>query len=390
MLKAKRKRLREEQESMDRRVVGPVRTHPSSPMLALRSQGMRCSSQSPHPAKRACVDLAAGKNDRVLKEEDPVDISPHVPAEVSKLDPPAVKRPPARFVEFGAAADLMINDTGGFDQEDQDVKEEVIIIRDDTDKGGRSTEETNEGMQNDDEVNGKEKNDSHLEAPRQTRTYHPCNKSFEERLDELQTFKAKHGHVRVTMKQDKSLGKFCRDMRSARRATGRRTMAITEDRVKALDELGFDWGGKKMTFDERLEELKAFKAKHGHVRVTMKQDTGLARFCKQIRCGRHGKGNSRRVVTEDRIKALDELGFDWGDKNKSFEERIEELKVFKAKHGHVRITPKQDKSLAVFCKYMRCARRGKGTGSAMTDNRIKALDDLGFEWALRTSAGYTE
>jgi len=347
---------------MDRRV-GPVRTHPSSPMLTL-SQGMNCSSQSPHPAKRACVDLAAG-NVRVLKEEDPVDISPHVPAEVSKLVPPDVKRPPARYVEFGAATDLRSNDTVGFDQDD---KEEVIIMRDDRDKGDGITEE--------------EKNDSHLEAPRQTRTYHPCNKSFEERLDELQTFKAKHGHVRVTMKQDKSLGKFCRDMRSARRATGRRTMAITEDRVKALDELGFDWGGKKMTFDERLEELKAFKAKHGHVRVTMKQDTGLARFCKQIRCGRHGKGNSRRVVTEDRIKALDELGFDWGDKNKSFEERIEELKVFKAKHGHGRVTAKQDKSLAVFCKDMRCARRGTGNG-LITDNRIQALNELGFDWGAR-------
>ena len=36
-------------------------------------------------------------------------------------------------------------------------------------------------------------------------------------------------------------------------------------------------------------------------------------------------------------------------------------------------------SLAVFCKDTRSARRGKGTGS-ITDNRIKALDELGFDW----------
>ena len=40
--------------------------------------------------------------------------------------------------------------------------------------------------------------------------------SFEERIEELKTFKEKHGHVRATVKQDKSLGAFCRDTRSAR------------------------------------------------------------------------------------------------------------------------------------------------------------------------------
>ena len=96
-----------------------------------------------------------------MKEEDPVpvDISTHVPTEVSKLDPPAVKRPLARCVAFGAA-DLISNATGGFCQEGHDDKEEEMRRQDDSDKGDGIT-------LNDDEVNGEEKNDSHLEAPRQ-------------------------------------------------------------------------------------------------------------------------------------------------------------------------------------------------------------------------------
>ena len=152
MLEAKRKRLSQEQESMDADL---VRTHPSSPTLSL-SEGMHCSSQSPHPStKRACVDLDAG-NARVLKKEEdsvPVNNSTHVPNEVSKLfDPPAtVKRPPARYVDFGAA-DLMSNDIGGFDQEGQDDKEEEMIRRDDTSrhKGDEITEEAIDGPQHDD------------------------------------------------------------------------------------------------------------------------------------------------------------------------------------------------------------------------------------------------
>jgi len=90
----------------------------------------------------------------------------------------------------------------------------------------------------------------------------------------------------------------------------------------------------KKSFDEHLEELKAFKEKHGHVRVTVKHNKSLGWFCKNMRTARRGTGK-RRGITEDRIKALDELGFDWRDKKKSFEARLEELKVFKAKHGHI-------------------------------------------------------
>jgi len=57
------------------------------------------------------VKSPSAPNVGVLKEEDPVDISAHVPTKVvSKLDLPAVKRPPARYFHVGAATDLISND----------------------------------------------------------------------------------------------------------------------------------------------------------------------------------------------------------------------------------------------------------------------------------------
>jgi len=169
--------LREEQESMDRRV-----------RVDVKLEDVNCSSQyPPRPEKRVCVDLAASSV-RVLKEEDPAPVPVNTcigSNEVSKLDPPApVKRPPpARCVASDAATELMSNDTVGFGQDGQDDKEEVIIMRDDRrDKGDGIAEEAIDGLLNDDEVHGQEKNASHLEAPRQTRT----RASFEERLEELQ------------------------------------------------------------------------------------------------------------------------------------------------------------------------------------------------------------
>jgi len=83
---------------------------------------------------------------RILKEEDPVDISTHVPTKVSNLDPPAVKRPPARCIDFGAATDLMNNVIGGCDQEHQDGKEEEIIRKYNRAKGDGITEDANDGL----------------------------------------------------------------------------------------------------------------------------------------------------------------------------------------------------------------------------------------------------
>ena len=79
---------------------------------------------------------------------------------------------------------------------------------------------------------------------------------------------------------------------------------------------------------------------------------------------------------------MDELGFTWDKhkKHKSFEEHIEELKAFKKKHGHVRVAVNHDTSLYEFCANMRYARRNPGTGMTITEDKIKALDELGFTW----------
>ena len=63
----------------------------------------------------------------------------------------------------------------------------------------------------------------------------------------------------------------------------------------------------------------------------------------------------------------------------SFEQRIEQLKVFQEAHGHLRVTGTLDKNLASFCCRMRQARRKpESLGKIITEERSKALDELGF------------
>ena len=73
------------------------------------------------------------------------------------------------------------------------------------------------------------------------------HKSFEKHIEQLQAFKEAHGHLRVTNTLDKNLAAFCGDMRHARRKPDSPGMIITADRIKALDELGFEWNEQKTT-----------------------------------------------------------------------------------------------------------------------------------------------
>ena len=64
-------------------------------------------------------------------------------------------------------------------------------------------------------------------------------------------------------------------------------------------------------FEDRVEELKAYKAEHGHFNVKKKENISLYEFCRQIRVVRKTPDKSNRQLTADRIAQLDAIGFDW-------------------------------------------------------------------------------
>ena len=100
------------------------------------------------------------------------------------------------------------------------------------------------------------------------------------------------------------------------------------------------------------------------------------------------KKKTTTIIDNERIASLNALGFDWSVRlreqtaaQKSFEQRIADLKAYKEKHGHVNVKLSDDKSLYGFCSQMRRARNNPGKFTkTLTDDRIAILDALGFGW----------
>jgi hypothetical protein len=155
-------------------------------------------------------------------------------------------------------------------------------------------------------------------------------------------------------------------------------------RMKEQEEQAPKTRGKYKTFDDRMEDLKLFKEKHGHANVSSREDKSLSQFCAQVRFAHKNPGKGL-TLTDERIAAFDAMDFNWASQEyvtRSFNERIEDLEKYKQTHGHLSLKRLEDSSLYQFCLGVRHSllHDEKDGKRKLTVERIARLDAIGFEW----------
>ena len=118
--------------------------------------------------------------------------------------------------------------------------------------------------------------------------------------------RADHGDTAVPFrwKEDPKLARWVAKQRERRKAD-----SIPDGQVRLLDELGFSWKMRERgTWDDRLNEIAAFKAKNGHCEIPLNypENPKLGQFVNNTRTQR----NSGKLAA-DRIAKLNALGFVW-------------------------------------------------------------------------------
>eukprot|EP00553_Chaetoceros_curvisetus_P003319 CAMPEP_0204620948 /NCGR_PEP_ID=MMETSP0717-20131115/6830_1 /ASSEMBLY_ACC=CAM_ASM_000666 /TAXON_ID=230516 /ORGANISM="Chaetoceros curvisetus" /LENGTH=121 /DNA_ID=CAMNT_0051635259 /DNA_START=21 /DNA_END=383 /DNA_ORIENTATION=+ len=110
---------------------------------------------------------------------------------------------------------------------------------------------------------------------------------------------------------------------------------------------------RKPAFNKRVNQLRAYKQQHGHLNVKDSQDRGLIGYCYRLR-----KAFGSNSLSRDQIEILQDIGFEFtkdASPVKMPPHRIEELRSFKQKHGHLNVTWTQDRSLHAYCSRLRKA-----------------------------------
>jgi hypothetical protein len=144
----------------------------------------------------------------------------------------------------------------------------------------------------------------------------------------------------------------------------------------------------------RYTELVEYQQMFGncHIPYDWAPNKPLSQWVKRQRHQRRLRQEGKHSnLTDEREKLLNDLGFVWDSRAANWDERHEELVMFKVQHGHCKVTSKYGKAyrpLAVWLKRQRHAVREfvKGKeGTGMTDERVSRLVDVGVNMNVRRS-----
>ena len=194
---------------------------------------------------------------------------------------------------------------------------------------------------------------------------------WEERFKQLRAYHAKHGHTRVSRREDEKLYNFAFRQR-IQHERGR----LSEDQIGMLAAIDFDFtktawsrGPENVPWERSYQRLRAYHAEQGHTRVSVLEDLKLAQWAFNQQ-QRHRRGELR----PERREKLESLGFDFSPQLVPWEQRFDELEAYHAEHGHTRVSKREDEKLARWVYKQRWKhRRGK-----LLPMRREKLESLGF------------
>jgi superfamily II DNA or RNA helicase len=196
--------------------------------------------------------------------------------------------------------------------------------------------------------------------------------NWDERFGQLRAFKEKHGDclVPTVYKANQQLANWVRNQRNSYSQ-----QRLSADRIKRLEELGFEWDSIEAYWQFMFAALKAYKQEHGDCRVaeSYKPNRQLASWVFQQRAI-----YSKHQLSAERIKNLEEIGFEWNAHESGWQQMFAALKAYKQEHGdcRVRLRYKPNPQLATWV----ATQRNFYFKQQLSADRIKKLEELGFEW----------
>ncbi|MDE3744153.1 DEAD/DEAH box helicase [Maribacter polysaccharolyticus] len=162
------------------------------------------------------------------------------------------------------------------------------------------------------------------------------------RFQELKIYFDNHGSCDVKKDDDPSLYSWILIQRGRFKKS-----KLSDEQIENLNSLNFIWNPKVETsgglnkWNEKFEELKAYKAKFGHVNVPQLNPDykSLGRWLNDQRTRKKGKlsGTKRIYLESEKVIKLNSLGVVWDIKEHEWSLKLSELEIFYKKNGHFNV-----------------------------------------------------
>ncbi|HPI19375.1 MAG TPA: helicase associated domain-containing protein [Candidatus Kapabacteria bacterium] len=209
--------------------------------------------------------------------------------------------------------------------------------------------------------------------------FEPIEEQWQINYNKLVEYKNKYGHCNIP-RNDKHYAKLCKWISGMRYHKER----LTVKKIKMLDEIGFNWGEKRNSWNYMYKLLKKYFDRFGVSYISrgklkdkpINYKKKLNRWIgKQITRYNEGK------LSEKRIDLLRKINFEFNYKKikeeREWQKNFNELKKFKRKFGHFNVPVRwhENKYIAYWVQRIRVYK------SQLTPEKVQQLDDIGFNWS---------
>ena len=182
----------------------------------------------------------------------------------------------------------------------------------------------------------------------------------------LVAFSNENGHCNVPPKEDKYSG-----LRNWIFSQRENKDNLPPAFIKRLESIGFDWDPINTQWEQNYTELTKFSKQNGHCLVPYDypQNKSLGLWVQYQR-------NNKRRLTPERLELLKKINFDWNRRASMWDQRYEELQLFKKEHGSCDVPTNypKNKKLALWVVVQRSQK------DKLTNERFELLKKIGFNF----------
>ena len=157
---------------------------------------------------------------------------------------------------------------------------------------------------------------------------------------------------------------------------------MSDDRIEALNNIGFVWNAYEQLWFQRLDELREYKAYHGDclVPVGFESNPQLAKWVDAQRFSYKNFFKSGRysALTQERIDLLEKEGFVWNVYEYKWGLKLEELKDFIEMNGHMNVPGRLPLARWLRDQKKEYQKLIDGKKSRMNESRVVRLKEIGL------------
>lgn len=217
------------------------------------------------------------------------------------------------------------------------------------------------------------------------------NSDWEQYFAQARRYADEHGSLNVpknhTTPDGLNLGQWIGIQRKVR--AGRQAGRLTQEQIDRLDAIGMIWENRLETAWERgYAYAKAYYEEHGNLLVPAKYVTedgyGLGAWIRNLR-QRVQDEEMRSVLTQERIRRLNEIGMKWDGLSAKWEENYLEAMRYFLREGNLRVPAgyktESGFALGAWIRNLRNIQSGVNTQNRpLSKEQIRRLEAIGMVW----------